>query len=72
MSVRTFFLFKSTRDAIKAERILLAKNKRVKVIPVPRTISSECGMALVVQQEDPQELQNLLTEQSIVTRVHQQ
>ncbi|MFP4417102.1 MAG: DUF3343 domain-containing protein [Fibrobacterota bacterium] len=65
MMNRTFFLFKTTRDAIKAERILTAHHKRVRVIPVPRSISSECGMALEFTQENPLELQQLLHTENI-------
>ncbi len=51
---RHLFLFRSTRDVIKAERELQINGIGQKVIPVPRTISSECGMALQIEPHDRQ------------------
>ncbi|MCU0609783.1 MAG: DUF3343 domain-containing protein [Chitinispirillaceae bacterium] len=39
-------LFQSTHAVIKAERLCLAQGIPCAVIAVPRTISSECGIAL--------------------------
>lgn len=44
--MRTLLLFKTTHDVIKAERLCRKAGLPVQVIPVPREISSECGMAL--------------------------
>lgn len=41
-------LFQSTRDVIKAERACNKAAIPVDVVPVPRSISSECGMALEI------------------------
>lgn len=45
-------LFKTTRDAIRAERICKKSDILCKVVPVPRNISSECGMALEIEEEN--------------------
>ena len=45
---RHLVLFKSTRAVIKAERLGKKNGIRCSIIPVPRTISSECGMAIEV------------------------
>ncbi len=66
---RALLLFKSTRDAIKAERILKARHKKIKVIPVPRTISSECGIALELLQEEPDHLRDILEHENIAVTV---
>ena len=39
-------LFYSTSSAIRAEKILLKEKYEVKLIPVPRHLSSDCGICL--------------------------
>ena len=39
-------LFASTHFAIRAEKIAKAKGFTVKLIPVPRQLSSDCGVCL--------------------------
>jgi hypothetical protein len=46
------FLFKSTHDVIKAERLCISNTIPCKVIPVPRDISSECGMAIQIDNKE--------------------
>lgn len=43
---RLVVLFQTTRAAIKAEKICQENNIQCKAIPVPRGISSNCGIAL--------------------------
>jgi len=43
------FLFPSVGHALKAEKILKAAGITHKVIPVPREISSDCGVCLRVE-----------------------
>ena len=45
---RAFLLFPSMRHAIKAEAYCREKGVNCKVVPVPRQISSECGMSLEI------------------------
>ncbi|MBD3419995.1 MAG: DUF3343 domain-containing protein [Chitinivibrionales bacterium] len=45
---KALLLFESTRSVIKAERICQNHGIAVKAIPVPRSISSQCGVALQV------------------------
>lgn len=45
------FLFESTRVVIKAEEALRDSKIPCKVVPVPRDVSSECGMALDVDSD---------------------
>ena len=44
--MKTLLLFRSTHDAIKAERALMSAKIACDVIPVPRTISADCGIAI--------------------------
>ena len=39
-------LFDSTSAALRAEKTLMSAGLRVKLIPTPRQISSDCGTAL--------------------------
>ncbi|NLW31160.1 MAG: DUF3343 domain-containing protein [Fibrobacter sp.] len=50
--MKHIILFKTTRDAIRAQRLCKRNDISCKVIPVPRDISSECGMALEIHNSD--------------------
>jgi hypothetical protein len=39
-------LFDSTQRAVRAEKVLKAAGHTVKLIPVPRQLSSDCGVCL--------------------------
>jgi hypothetical protein len=45
-------LFHSTAHAIRAEKVLLGAGFTIKMIPTPRQISSDCGMALRFKRSD--------------------
>jgi hypothetical protein len=47
---RMLALFPSTHDAIKAERLCIAHRLKCRTIAVPRTISSDCGIALEIEE----------------------
>ena len=70
MSV-ALLLFRSTHDVIRAERSCLDAGIAVQVIPVPRDISSECGMALEIDERRLGAARSLLESAGIVPRVHQ-
>jgi hypothetical protein len=53
-------LFRSTHDVIKAEKALRQQRIPRRVIPVPRSISSQCGMALEIAPEHAEEAIELL------------
>jgi len=40
--------FLSVHDVMKAEKLLLKINLPIRIIPVPKQVSPECGMALQV------------------------
>jgi hypothetical protein len=48
----TAILFPSTNHAIRAEAILKQAGSGCKLIPVPRHISSDCGVCLRIARED--------------------
>jgi hypothetical protein len=45
------FLFPSVSYALKAEKILIAAGIAHKLIPVPRQLSSDCGVCLRITEE---------------------
>ena len=50
---------------IKGEKILKQVGLRIDVIPVPREISSDCGMALEFSCQDRHRVEQLLGEENI-------
>ena len=53
-------LFDGTQRALRAERLLLAQDLSVTTIPVPRHLSSDCGIAIRFESSaEPVVLQTL-------------
>lgn len=50
---------------IKGEKILKRAGLRIDVIPVPREISSDCGMALEFSCQDRDRVEQLLADQDV-------
>ncbi len=53
-------LFKSVSHALHAERVLKEANVPHKIIPVPRTMSSDCGVCIRFLPEHSEVLENTL------------
>ncbi len=62
--------FNTTHLLIKAERICLQKKLKIQIIPVPRYISSECGMCIRVDEEFKDQLEMILSDSEIEFRMH--
>ena len=56
MHVVTFF---STSAAIRAEKVARSAGCIVKLIPMPRHLSADCGTALRIQSEDLSKIREL-------------
>lgn len=56
--------FSSVHFVIKAEKLLTSNGIKCRLIPTPRQLSSDCGMALEVQDEDLKEINSLLKDSS--------
>ncbi len=65
---RTVILFQNTRSVISAEKKCEANNIAIKLIPVPKNISSECGICIEVQN-NLNEITELLTENKISCKI---
>ena len=52
MAEYSVVLFHSTAHAIRAEKVLQQAGFKIKMIPTPRQLSSDCGMALRFDRAD--------------------
>ena len=59
------FTFYSTHLALEFERILKSKNINVKLIPVPRKISSSCGLAGKIDEKDLSNVKEICSDSNI-------
>ncbi len=58
-------LFYSTSIAIRAEGVAKKAGYKVKLIPTPRHLSSDCGTALRLRAEDKEAISELLKEKKV-------
>lgn len=63
--MKCVFIFESIHRVMKAEKLLKGKGIKIDLIPVPREISSDCGVAIELSGESEAEALSLLTENSI-------
>jgi hypothetical protein len=52
--------FPSTHAALKCEKILREKNIPIEVIPIPRYLSADCGIALRFPSNFKQQVENII------------
>jgi hypothetical protein len=67
---RVILLFKSTRDAIRAERLCTREAIPAATIPVPRHLSARCGIALEVHGDASGRVSELLAREGVEAHVH--
>ncbi len=58
-------VFESVHRVMKAEKILKASLQGVKVIPMPRQLRADCGMAIKFPQQLLDEVKRLLEEKKV-------
>jgi hypothetical protein len=63
--MRCVFLFETVHQVVKAEKFLKEKGFSIDLIPVPREISSDCGVAIELPWEDRQDALLALERSSI-------
>ncbi len=51
---KVIFLFPSIHYVLKAEKCLKKEGLKPEIIPVPKELSSDCGMALAFEEEKAQ------------------
>ena len=57
--------FESVHNVIRAEKLLKQSGYEVMLMPVPREISSDCGMALKLFCDEVQEVKGFLEENGV-------
>ena len=55
-------LVDSTSHAVRIEKILAQDGIKTKLIPVPRHLSSDCGVCVRIDREKTQQVKDLLLE----------
>ena len=60
-----YITFPSTYHAIRAEKLLNKEDLNFKMVPVPRVISSSCGIALRCPSPEMEKISYLLRENNI-------
>jgi hypothetical protein len=63
-------VFESTRAAISAERICVAAGLSCQVIPVPRDISAECGIALEINKGDREAVEKIFRQEKLQVKFY--
>ncbi len=58
-------LFHSSNYAIRAEKLAKRERIEVKLIPIPRHLSSDCGICLLLAQDDMERVKNLLLSENV-------
>jgi hypothetical protein len=60
-------LFDSTSAALRAEKLSRAAGLQVKLIPVPRHLSSDCGLCLLFRTADQPAVTHILADAGLDT-----
>ena len=63
--MKCVILFTSIHQVLRAEKILKGKRVGINLIPVPREISSDCGVAIELSLETKSEALRLLEESGV-------
>jgi hypothetical protein len=63
-------LFHTTSSALRAEKILQKEGLTVKLIPTPRELSSDCGIALHFEWTDREQIASHLIRAKVGHEVH--
>lgn len=58
--VAAIVLFRNVQAAVRAEHVVQAEGIESKLIPIPRHLSAECGMALRIPAAEAERVQVLL------------
>jgi hypothetical protein len=58
-------LFPSASDALRAEKVIKERGIPAKLIPVPRQLSSDCGVCLRIERQNVEATREALTDAGI-------
>jgi len=65
MSEHGVILTFSTGHSVRAEKVLTGAGIQTKMIPVPRHLSSDCGVAVRIRNEDRESALRILVENGV-------
>ena len=65
MDKKLLITFPTTYDSIKAEEVLKQNKVSLRVRPVPRDISSDCGLAIQCEKKDEEQALKLLEQNEV-------
>jgi len=65
MSAYGVLLFHNSSSAMQAEAVLMRAGLKVKLVPTPRHLSSDCGVALRFDWESNTEIDTLLAKHRV-------
>jgi hypothetical protein len=63
--MKCVFIFSSIHQVMRAEKLLKGKGIKIDLIPVPREISSDCGVAIELSADSEKEAFLLLQENKV-------
>ena len=61
-------IFNSIHRVMKAEKILKSKQAKILLIPVPRQLTSDCGLAIRYSASERSTVEGLLTEAELLPK----
>ena len=65
-------LFHSISGALRAEKLLKAESVPLKLIPVPRHLSSDCGICIRFDRADEPKVEGILSQSKLeIQGIHQ-
>lgn len=62
--------FRNTHEAMEEEERLISSGYKLKMIPTPRGISSECGFSIKLSSEDPSITSGLTEKDNKIMRIY--
>jgi hypothetical protein len=68
--MKTIITFQSTHQVLKTEKLLQKEGVDFDIIPVPKEISSDCGMAIRVEMESIKRIEGILEKNTIVYKTY--
>jgi hypothetical protein len=67
---KCLLLFPSIHDLIRAERVCRRESLPVQVLPVPREISSDCGMVLEIESSSLERFRAAAGQEGLEVKVY--
>ena len=60
-------IFDSTSYVIKTEKTILAKSDlKIRIIPIPKNLSANCGICIRFNAEDEEQIQKMMKNENII------